>query len=128
VRKTLLSESLLTNPKITFSVVVIIWVVLFTTSGLVVKIGLNLANIERSDDLSVDTGTFIGKVENILILFLVLVGAYTALSVVVAGKSVVRQADMDGNDSSYYLVGTLVNFLYSVVLSLAARLALQVHL
>lgn len=128
MRKTLLSESLLTNPKITFSVVVIIWVVLFTTSGLVVKIGLNLANIERSDDLSVDTGTFIGKVENILILFLVLVGAYTALSVVVAGKSVVRQADMDGNDSSYYLVGTLVNFLYSVVLSLAARLALQVHL
>lgn len=126
--KTLLSESLLTNLKITFSVIAIIWVVLFTTSGWVVRGGLNLANIERSDDLSVDTGTLIGKIENTLILSLVLVGAYTALSVVVAGKSVVRQADMDGNDSSYYLVGTLVNFLYSVVLSLVARLALQLHL
>jgi hypothetical protein len=128
VGKTLLSESLLTNLKITFSVIAIIWVVLFTTSGWVVRGGLNLANIERSDDLSVDTGTLIGKIENTLILSLVLVGAYTALSVVVAGKSVVRQADMDGNDSSYYLVGTLVNFLYSVVLSLVARLALQLHL
>lgn len=128
MKKTLLSESLLTNPKITFSVIAIIWAVLFATSGWVVKRGLNLADVERSDDFSVDTGTVIGKVENTLILSLVLVGAYTALSVVVAGKSVVRQADMDGSDSSYYLVGTLVNFLYSVVLSLVARLALQFHL
>lgn len=128
MKKTLLSESLLTNPKITFSVIAIIWAVLFATSGWVVKRGLNLADVERSDDLSVDTGTVIGKIENTLILSLVLVGAYTALSVVVAGKSVVRQADMDGDDSSYYLVGTLVNFLYSVVLSLVARLALQFHL
>jgi hypothetical protein len=113
---------------VTFAVVAIVGSVLFATSGIVVKSGLNAANVEQSSDLSVDTGTFIGKTENILVLSLVLLGAYTALSVVVAGKSIVRESDMDGEDSSYYLVGTLVNVVYSLSLSLVARLVLQFHL
>ena len=128
MRQSLLSESLLTNPRVTFAVVAIVGSVLFATSGIVVRSGLNAANVEQSSDLSVDTGTFIGKTENILVLSLVLLGAYTALSVVVAGKSIVRESDMDGEDSSYYLVGTLVNVVYSLSLSLVARLVLQFHL
>ena len=62
-----------------------------------------------------DTGRVIGKCENVLVLTLVIVGAYTALGLVFAAKSLVRRQDMSSGDTTWYLAGTLVNFTYSIV-------------
>jgi len=71
-----------------------------------------------------DTGTVIGKTENVLVLSLMLLQAYTALGVIFAAKSIVRKSDMDQNDTSYYLTGTLANFTYSVVVGLLLHVIL----
>jgi len=67
-----------------------------------------------------DTGVVVGKCENILIVALVLAGAYTAISVVFAAKAYVRSEDMSGN-SLYYLAGTKVNVTYSLLIALVLR-------
>jgi len=67
-----------------------------------------------------DTGWLIGRCENILVLSLVLVGEYTALSVIFAAKSWVRRDDTASGNTTYYLAGTLVNFTYSIVVGLSA--------
>ncbi|MFH1864567.1 MAG: hypothetical protein ABIK85_01665 [Candidatus Eisenbacteria bacterium] len=62
----------------------------------------------------------VGKCENILIVALVLSGAYTALSVIFAAKAFVRREDMSSN-SLYFLAGTMVNVTYSLLVALALK-------
>lgn len=62
-----------------------------------------------------DTGRIIGKCENVLVYTLVVLGAYTALGLVFAAKSLVRKEDIDSDDTAYYLAGTLINFTYSIL-------------
>lgn len=71
-----------------------------------------------------DTGAVIGKAENVLVLSLMLLQAYTALGVIFAAKSIVRKSDMGREDTSYYLTGTMANFTYSVVVGLVLHLSL----
>lgn len=92
------------------------YAILLGTSGIVVRSilrwsGADAGTIERERD----TGTAIGKIENVLVLTLTLAGAYTALGIVFAAKSIVRRADMDRRDTTYYLTGTLANFTYSLL-------------
>lgn len=72
------------------------------------------AALESDADLEEDTGWLIGRLENVLVLTLVLVGEYTALSIIFAAKSWVRMEDTASENSTYYLAGTLVNFTYSI--------------
>lgn len=65
-----------------------------------------------------DTGWLIGRLENVLVLTLVLLGQYTALSIIFAAKSWVRHEDTASGDSTYYLAGTLVNFTYSIAVGM----------
>ncbi len=67
-----------------------------------------------------DTGTVVGKCENILIVAFVIAGAYTALSVIFAAKAFVRREDMSTN-SLYFLAGTMVNVTYSLLVALALK-------
>lgn len=76
--------------------------------------------LETDDDVAMDTGWLIGRLENVLVLSLVLAGQYTALSIIFAAKSWVRVEDTSSEDTTYYLAGTLVNFTYSIVLGLLA--------
>jgi len=48
-------------------------------------------------------------------------GAYTALSVIFAAKTIVRRDDMAKN-SLFFLAGTMVNVTYSVVFGLIIKL------
>ena len=73
--------------------------------------------IEKRDR---DTGVVVGKCENILIVALVLLGAYTALSIIFAAKAWVRHEDMSQN-SLYFLAGTMVNVTYSLLFALGLR-------
>ncbi len=73
-----------------------------------------------------DTGAVVGKCENILIVIFVLAGAYTALSVLIAGKALVRREDMRQN-SLYFLAGTMVNVTYSLLIALAIRAVIELQ-
>lgn len=91
---------------------------LVVTSGYVVRASLSYA---LGSDYSAaigsevkDTGFVIGKAENVLVYVLILAGAYTALAVIFAAKSLVRREDITSGDTTYYLAGTMVNFTYSV--------------
>ena len=101
---------------------------LVLTSGFVVRGVLRgIAHRDVGEDLDRgvrDTGVVVGKCENILIVIFVMVGAYTALSVLFAGKAIVRGEDMKKN-SLYFLAGTMVNVTYSLLFALGLKLLLR---
>lgn len=70
--------------------------------------------LQSDGEIEEDTGWLIGRLENVLVLTLVIAGAYTALSVIFAAKSWVRMDDTASGNTTYYLAGTLLNFTYSV--------------
>lgn len=96
---------------------------LAATSGYVVRVSLRRAlgpDYDESIGSEVkDTGFVIGKAENVLVYVLIFAGAYTALALVFAAKSLVRREDITSGDTTYYLAGTMVNFTYSVVFAQA---------
>jgi len=101
------------------------YVFLLATSGVVVTRALATASEYRApSDRERDVGAIVGKAENVLVLTFMVLGAYTAVGVVFAAKSIVRREDMK-NNSLFYLAGTLVNFTYSVVVGLVVRVLLS---
>lgn len=76
--------------------------------------------LEGESDVEQDTGWLVGRLENVLVLTLVLAGQYTALSIIFAAKSWVRVEDTASGNTTYYLAGTLVNFTYSILVGVVA--------
>lgn len=74
--------------------------------------------LETDSDIEVDTGWLIGRLENVLVLTLVISSEYTALSIIFAAKSWVRREDTSSENTTYYLAGTLVNFTYSILVGI----------
>lgn len=76
--------------------------------------------LESDSDIEKDTGWLIGRLENVIVLTLVIAGQYTALSIIFAAKSWVRIEDTASENTTYYLAGTLINFTYSIVFGVGA--------
>lgn len=87
---------------------------LVATSGYVVDGTLRFAGAEVNEE-EADTGRAVGKVENVLILTLALLSAYTALGLVFTAKSIVRWQDITSGNTTYYLTGSVANVTYSLV-------------
>ncbi len=66
----------------------------------------------------------IGKLEDFLVVSLVLVGAYAALAIIFTAKTIVR-AQHEAPKSSYFVLGTLANFSWALGLAIAARLLIS---
>ncbi|EMA53232.1 MULTISPECIES: hypothetical protein [Halococcus] len=105
-------------------VVVAGYTLLLATSGYVVMSMLSLAGASV-DEAEADTGSVIGKVENVLILTLTLLGAYTALGLVFTAKSIVRWQDISSGNTTYYLTGSVANVTYSLVFGIVLRRVLD---
>jgi hypothetical protein len=71
-----------------------------------------------------DIGAIIGKCENIIVMTFVLAGAYTGLALIFTAKSIVRREDI-AKDPRYYLGGTLVNFVFSLLVACGTKVALD---
>jgi hypothetical protein len=69
-------------------------------------------------------GKIIGKCENILILSFILMDAPTALALVVTAKTLIRKEEIERNEM-FFLVGTLTNVSYSVLIGFAMRLLIN---
>jgi len=70
-------------------------------------------------------GRIIGKCENIIILSFILMEAYTALALVVTAKTLIRKEEIEKNEM-FFLVGTLTNVSYSVLVGFIMRLLINV--
>jgi hypothetical protein len=85
-------------------------------------------NNPLADKKALDTGKIIGKCENILILSLVLAQAYTALALIFAAKTIIREEEIK-NNSLYFLAGTMINVTYSILVGLILNfIILQIKL
>lgn len=77
-----------------------------------------------------DAGTWIGYVERTIILTFILVGQYSAIGFLIAAKSIFRYSGKlenkgDRMQAEYILIGTLVSFLFAILIGLGARYCLS---
>ncbi|MEF8773333.1 MAG: hypothetical protein V5A23_08000 [Halobacteriales archaeon] len=105
----LLESQVVTTPGIRYALLVGSYPVLVLTSGHVVRHALDIAGQDPGEEQA-DTGQVIGKLENVLVLTVVHLHAFTALGLIFAAKSLVRKEDVDSGDTTYYLTVTLANF------------------
>lgn len=95
------------------------YLVALAGSGPFVRRLLGWAGKEIPSD-EVNPGRVIGKIEDVLVVSLVAVGAYTALALVFAAKGIAR-VEGGREKASYYILGTLANFTWAFHAALAAR-------
>jgi hypothetical protein len=68
-------------------------------------------------NLSMNTGSFIGKLERVIILTLGVMGLYTSMAFVFTAKSLARFKQLEDRDfAEKYLIGTLLSFLIAILL------------
>lgn len=65
-------------------------------------------------------GYLIGKCENTIIFAMVLADAFTGLALVFAAKNLVRKEEIQQN-SSFFLVGTMLNFTVTLVIAFVVK-------
>lgn len=74
----------------------------------------------NQNDKAVRDGYLIGKCENTIIFAMVLADAFTGLALVFAAKNLVRKEEIQQN-SSFFLVGTMVNFTVTLVIAFGVK-------
>lgn len=106
------------------SYIVLLICYLFTINGgaIIVRLFLNKYNSLKNEpeETNVNVGEFIGKLERIIILTLVINGYYSAIGYVIAAKSIARYKKLgdDKQFGEYYLVGTLLSVLIALMFGL----------
>ncbi len=95
-------------------------------SSLVVRKTLQLSDADQEVDSPEARerrrlGGLIGKCENLIIVTFILLDATTALALVFTAKALVRRQDIQ-EDPGYFLGGTLINFVWSLLVAGLARL------
>lgn len=71
-----------------------------------------------------DIHAVIGKCENLLTLLFVLAGEFTGLALIFAAKSLVRAQDIH-RSPGYYLGGTMVNLVWSILMATVVKVLVQ---
>jgi len=99
-------------------ILVVGYSVLLITSEKVINYILGRINSDyrqKVDPATYRAGNIIGRCENLLIVTFVILQAYTALALVFTAKAIVRREDMAGENSLYFLAGTMINVTYSLL-------------
>ncbi len=78
--------------------------------------------ISKDDESLTDAGKWIGIIERILVLTFILIGQWTPLGFLLAGKSIFRFGDLNKSGerkkTEYILIGTLLSFTFSILIGL----------
>ena len=92
-------------------------ITLLSSSTIVRRVISKIAkeDFKKISKVTLDTGLVVGLCENVLIVTFILVEAYTAIALVFTAKSIVRSRAMQ-EKPEYYLVGTMVNVTYSILM------------
>lgn len=78
----------------------------------------------NQNDKTIRDGYLIGKCENTIIFAMVLADAFTGLALVFAAKNLVRKEEIQQN-SSFFLVGTMLNFTVTLVIAFIVKYLLE---
>jgi len=117
-------EPIVTEPREALLVIAAAYLVTLATSGLVVRLVAGNPQAAATDDAAGARrrrqGLIIGKCENVIAVTFILAGQETGLALIFAAKSIVRRDDIK-RDPDYYLGGTLVNLVWSLILAFSAR-------
>ncbi len=100
--------------------------IIWHASNLIIEKFIKLPTHNDTDIIKpykVKEGKIIGKCENIIIYCLVLADAFTGLALIFAAKNLVRQEQIKRH-SEIFLVGTMLNFTISLVISIAVKFLL----
>jgi hypothetical protein len=90
-----------------------------------VKISID-SNGEENGQNEYNRGRIIGLLERTLVYFVVVLGQYTGIAIVVALKSIARFREFnDRNFAEYFLIGTLLSILLAAIPSLIVVLYLR---
>jgi len=117
-----ISQSLTLMKKV---LLVLIFLCLATSvSNVVVK--TFLVGLRKDLGTDVKTGRYIGGVERILTIIIILVGAWQALTVLYGSKTAIRfeQAKENPDFAEYYILGTTLSALLAVIIAFAVKLTL----
>lgn len=101
--------------------VVLCYAIAIYGSGFVVRAALRWSGATLPSGRAARVGQVIGKCENIIAITCILANQITGLALIFAAKSLVRNADKDTKDD-YYLCGTLVNLVWSLILGFLAKI------
>jgi len=103
-----------------FMVVLVVgYLITFLSSTILVRIVITLVRKRegKTGKLNVlDTGFVVGICENFIIITFILANEVIGLALVFAAKTIVRHKEISG-EPEYYLVGTMVNFTYSLFMA-----------
>ncbi|MCF8358288.1 MAG: DUF3307 domain-containing protein [Prolixibacteraceae bacterium] len=100
------------------------FVLVTTPAGILIGKFLQPITRIESKSMKADASAWIGIIERILILIIILAGQFQAIGFLVAAKSVFRFSEIkkEGNPKAeYFLLGTLVSFLVAVVVGIGIR-------
>lgn len=105
---------------------ILVWLIAYTLtvslSGVFVRTCFSMAKVSLDHNGERESvGEVIGKLENVLVLTIVMVEAYTALALIFAAKNIVRIDKQDEKSINYYILGTLANFTWSLVMAMLAK-------
>ena len=76
----------------------------------------------RKYELTNRSNEFIGKLERILVIVLILSNQFTGIGFVLAAKGVARVRIFEDKDATeYYMIGTFVSFTYAIIVGLLGR-------
>lgn len=70
---------------------------------------------EHKEKSLADAGQWIGMLERLIVLFLVIIGKYEAIGLLVAAKSIIRLKDGDQKMGEYVLIGTLTSISVALI-------------
>ena len=109
-----------------FKTVVILSAYIAVTIISAYLIKLTLRKYETEEDSGLKgAGMTIGIVERVIVLTLVLVNQYTAITIIFAAKSIARFNELtDRKMAEYYLIGTLLSIALAMVIGILTRVVI----
>lgn len=112
------------NPLVVL-IIILGYFLTFLSSTIIVRLSVNKLKKKQKLRIDFDTGFIIGLCENFIILTFVLMNEIIGLALVFAAKTIVRRKDIE-KDPKYYLVGTMINFTYSVFMAVLLKITLKI--
>ena len=100
------------------------FVLVTTPAGILIGKFLQPITKTENKPMKADASAWIGIVERIMILIFILAGQFQAIGFLVAAKSVFRFSEIKKDDNpkaEYFLLGTLVSFLVTVVVGIVLK-------
>ncbi len=112
--------SLLGSLGITFSILIkaiLLMLIVLKPANITYKSIFSNFKPVSGEESELKTGAVIGNLERLLVLFLLIAGQYTAIGLVIAGKSIARYKKIaeEKDFAEYYLIGTFYSILAVLV-------------